>query len=284
VPDFSNDREFTARWADFWRVTQRTIQRWRIAATRGEMPSPDQIDEMLQWQLTASRPPGDFVKRCSEIRLKRAHPAATGAASYRGAGPVDPEWQKFRETLAASGPKDHQAQIRDLEVFRDGYAYKLELAINRGAEAEIKQWNALLIDTSNAIRQAKLAADKLGLEAGELLPRPVVEHLLRALAYWNLRGIDAHLDALSRRLLNLSFPEEARRILEPELLSSRFLHPFARAAKVASHHALPPWAVATLRDATDDLLENGAAEFDNAFAAPLPPTDSPAPSSTNGQT
>ena len=38
--------------------------------------------------------------------------------------------------------------------------------------------------------------------------------LVAALAYWTLRAIDGHLDHLSRRLINLSYPEEARALLE----------------------------------------------------------------------
>lgn len=249
------------------------------------MPLASDVPAMLKWELSAKRAPEKFSARCAELRAKNHRSVLSSSAPADPDSPppvrhsADPEWDEFRRSIAASGgPKDHASQIRDLEVFRDGYAFKLERAIERGDEADVKHWNTLLIDTSNAIRQAKLAADKLGIDEGELFPKADLARVIRAFAFWAMRAIDADLADLCPRLTGLAYVEEVRAILEPALLSNRFVKPFARAARVDSESSLAPWMVETLRDAVDDYIEKGSSAFDAATApAPSGPAVAPTP-------
>ena len=168
-------------------------------------------------------------------------------------------------------PPDASNVIPSLRHRRAFADYKLGLAQSRGDLSGVKDATDALKLISSVLYDEETLSSRLGREAGEMLPRPAAEALIAALAYWSLRAVDGHLDHLSRRLINLSFPEEARAILEPELLSSRFLVPFARSAAHAARNSLPSWALEKLRDTTDDYLEHGFAHFDLVFNSPPAP-------------
>jgi hypothetical protein len=302
VVSSSADAEgYSARWSEFWRVTPRTIQRWRKAHAAGAMPfAPDDVDGMLRWSLGPERKPPAFLTRCAELRVKRekrpappssdspppSAPGADPASSTAAHLAANSDWAAFQAHLAAaagSAPRDAAAQIQDLEKHLHFAEFALRRARERGDEVAQKKYVAEVIQFSRAVKEQKLLADRLGIEAGELLPRSTVELLVAAFGYWAMRSIDQHLDYLSRRLLNLSYPEEARAVLEPELLSARFVAPFARATHLAARNSLPPWLTAALRATVADYIEHGAAAFDRLLTAaattdPTPPP--PAPPST----
>ena len=234
------------------------------------MPHPHDVDQMLRWSLGPERKPAEFLKRATELRLKRER--GSGQNSPLGAG--DSDWQAF-QTERASTPaaKDQAAQIQDLEEHLQFADFALRRARQRGDEHAQKKYADEVIKFSRAVKEQKLLAERLGLESGELLPRSTVELLFAAHAFWTMRSTDLALDALSRRLVNLSFPEEARAVLEPELLSMRFIAAYARAAQVASRSALPAWALDKLRDTVDDFIEHGAAHFDAELGLPTSTPD-----------
>lgn len=203
-------------------------------------------------------------------------PAVPGLPTLAAPSPLDPDYAAFLLSHPAP-PPDASNVIPSLRHRRAFADYKLGLAQSRGDLSGVKDATDALKLISSVLYDEELLSSRLGREAGEMLPRPAAEALIAALAYWSLRAVDGHLDHLSRRLINLAFPEEARAILEPELLSSRFLVPFARSAAHAARNSLPSWALAKLRDTTDDYLEHGAAHFDLVFNSPTPPPAIPAP-------
>jgi hypothetical protein len=202
-------------------------------------------------------------------------PAVPGLPTLAAPSPLDPDYAAFLCSHPAP-PPDASNVIPSLRHRRAFADYKLGLAQSRGDLSGVKDATDALKLISSVLYDEETLSSRLGREAGEMLPRPAAEALIAALAYWSLRAVDGHLDHLSRRLINLSFPEEARAVLEPELLSSRFLVPFARSAAHAARNSLPSWALAKLRDTTDDYLEHGAAHFDVVFNSPTPPA-APAP-------
>lgn len=203
-------------------------------------------------------------------------PSVPGLPTLAAPSPLDPDYAAFLLSHPAP-PPDASNVIPSLRHRRAFADYKLGLAQSRGDLSGVKDATDALKLISSVLYDEELLSSRLGREAGEMLPRPAAEALIAALAYWSLRAVDGHLDHLSRRLINLAFPEEARAILEPELLSSRFLVPFARSAAHAARNSLPSWALAKLRDTTDDYLEHGAAHFDLVFNSPTPPPAIPAP-------
>jgi hypothetical protein len=203
-------------------------------------------------------------------------PAVPGLPPLAAPSPLDPDYAAFLLSHPAP-PPDASNVIPSLRHRRAFADYKLGLAQSRGDLSGVKDATDALKLISSVLYDEETLSSRLGREAGEMLPRPAAEALIAALAYWSLRAVDGHLDHLSRRLINLSFPEEARAILEPELLSSRFLVPFARSAAHAARNSLPSWALEKLRDTTDDYLEHGAAHFDLVFNLPHAPPPTPAP-------
>jgi hypothetical protein len=152
--------------------------------------------------------------------------------------PLDPDYAAFLCSHPAP-PPDASNVIPSLRHRRAFADYKLGLAQSRGDLSGVKDATDALKLISSVLYDEETLSSRLGREAGEMLPRPAAEALIAALAYWSLRAVDGHLDHLSRRLINLSFPEEARAVLEPELLSSRFLVPFARSAAHAARNSIP---------------------------------------------
>lgn len=272
-------REFSRTWADHWRVTLRTVQRWRLAALRRAMPSPDDVPAMLRWELTPGAKPPAFRRRCAELRLAQARaladptlpaPTSPPPSSESNHAELQADWVEFQRQHPTHTSKAQAAQIQTLERELEFATFALGRARDRGDDYAQKKFSDDVIKFSRAVKEQKLLADRLGLESGELIPRATCETYLRAHAYWTMRATDLALDALAARLINLSFPEEARTILEAELLSVRFVQAYAHATRVAARNALPPWAVHCIRDTVDDFIEHGAALFDSALVQPEP--------------
>ena len=204
-------------------------------------------------------------------------PAVPGLPTLAAPSPLDPDYAAFLCSHPAP-PPDASNVIPSLRHRRAFADYKLGLAQSRGDLSGVKDATDALKLISSVLYDEETLSSRLGREAGEMLPRPAAEALIAALAYWSLRAVDGHLDHLSRRLINLSYPEEARALLEPELLSARFLVPFARAAATPARNTLPPWLHAKLRDTVDDYLDHGAAHFDHLYQSAANANAIPSPS------
>jgi hypothetical protein len=251
-----------SKWSVFWRVSRQSVGTWNRKHLAGQMPRCDDVTAMLAWEKMQVRKSPEFAARCKELRIERGEEV--------GPPPVDEDWVKFREGQGATDPKDHKAQINTLEMFRDGYAMKLDDAMKRKDMPEIRRWNELLIETTNSIRQNKLAAEKLGLDQGDIISFAEMDRIIFAFGYWSMRAVDQHLDAIAAKLADLSpgFDKRTvRAVLEPELLSKRILVPFAKASK-PSGVSLPARAVAKLAQTVGDFLEDGEALLKVELAKP----------------
>lgn len=250
-------------WAEFWRVSQRAIQKWVASHKDGAMPHVSDIPGMLAWELTAKKQSQAFRARCAEIRVGGGTVTGPSAAQAEEPKKPDLDWQEFRATMGSRPKKEFSLLIQQMEEFAAFYHYKLERAHELGDKGDQRFFNDLFIETSNAIRQQKLAADKLGIEEGQLFTKAQLEKFIRAFVFWSMRAIDADLAAdPCKALLNLKSVEQVRAVREPRLLADRFVKPFARAARIESDSALSPWMVETVKDAVDDFIENGAKEFE----------------------
>ena len=263
----------------FARSFRRRVSELRIYAERhpgAPLPSlavPESPAEIAAGRPSGSahaQPPGATSHPASPLAPPTSSdptaslPAVPGLPTLAAPSPLDPDYAAFLLSHPAP-PPDASNVIPSLRHRRAFADYKLGLAQSRGDLSGVKDATDALKLISSVLYDEETLSSRLGREAGEMLPRPAAEALIAALAYWTLRAVDGHLDHLSRRLINLSFPEEARALLEPELLSSRFLVPFARSAAHAARNSLPSWALAKLRDTTDDYLEHGSAHFDHLF-------------------
>ena len=293
----------------FWAVHLRTAQKWLSSVPA--VPVGDSV-AMLAWfaafpSASQNKFARSFRRRVAELRIYAERhpgqplpslaipestaertdlsqpasptliPAIPGLPKVAAPSPLDPDYATFLQSHPAP-PPDATNVIPSLRHRRAFADHKLGLAQSRGDLSGIKDATDALKLISSVLYDEETLASRLGRESGDTLPRPAAEALIADFAYWALRSIDGHLDHLSRRLINLAFPEEARAILEPELLSARFLVPFSRAGATPARNALPPWVIAKLRDTVDDYLDHGAAHFDQLFnpppatdAAPLPP-------------
>lgn len=250
------------KWAKFWHVSRVTIYEWVAKTLEGRMPAADNVPAMLRWEKENPSKQAKFAARCAQLRAE--------AGEEPEKPKEDRTWIAFRESFGAGGAADHKAQLKSLEMFRDGYALKLDEALRTSDNGAVKRWNELLIETTNAIRQNQLAAEKLGINHGDIISFAEMDRIIWALGFWLLRSTDLHLDALALKLAALSpgfDPKAVRAVLEPELLSNRFLVPFAKASK-ASGVSLPARAIEKLKTVCGDFLDRGEEAFHEAQRQP----------------
>lgn len=245
--------------AGFWRVNPRTIIQWR-----SEAAPLHNVEELAVWATKKKRLPQGFVARLGELRA----PSARGESGVGADGRQKAtDWETFEKTARTDDPNEAMVKIAKA---RDFASYKFELAAKKGDAADLKFYGDLLAKMEGVLHDAQLRAKKLGLDEGDLIPRVEVERILWSVGYWLMRAADLNLDALSSRLEAMApglSGKAVRKALEGELLSDRFLVPFARAASIQAGVTVPEWAVAPMRKACGDYLEDGEKAFD-AYKAP----------------
>lgn len=245
--------------AVWWGVGERTIKRLRkLGAPLGD------DTKMMAWLPLQKNIPQAMYQR-GEARASGVEPkdeGSTGASSQA-------DWKAFveqHETAKKEGKNEAPKEALELLIeHRDFAGFCFKSAAKANNKADMKFFAGLLATFEGVIHDAQLRAKKLGIDQGDLFQRTEVERIVFALAYWLLRSTDQHLDALSGKLKALAPGLEAvavRAVLEPELLSDRFLVPMAQAAKMQNGVSLPDWLVAKMRESCGDFLENGEKEFD----------------------
>lgn len=239
----ATDQHFTNKWAHFWNVTQRTIQRWVKNGL-----AVDNVPAMISWSRGQKRLPAGFVKRVAEMRMENGLDA-------------DPDWSEFEEQAAAAPQADGSQHLDRLERYRDFFGFKLNKSIKAGDQDGIKFWEARFIAQEKAIRETKLLAEKLGLDNGETLRRNT-EAFVAGIAFWSMRSVDDLITYLAPRLVGLTYPEEVREVMEPVLLDARFVGPLARGSQVESATALPAWVPDVVRAAVGNYIEDGERAVD----------------------
>jgi hypothetical protein len=240
-----------AQYAQRYRCGERTIKRY---AAKGAPLGDDAA--MAEWAKGQSNLPGGLLEWCDEY--KRKNTAGDRAPETQS------DWDEFQKIARSDDPKDAMAKIAKA---RDFAAFMFEKASRADNRKDQKHFSDLLAKMEACLHDAQLRAKKLGVDSGELLPRPEVERVIFAMAFWLMRSADQHLDSLTARLRALApglDGEPIRSVLEGELLSDRFLVPFAQAAKIQNGVALPEWVVAKMREACGDFLEHGEKAFDAA--------------------
>lgn len=239
--------------AVFWGISERTAKSERVKGT-----PLHSVDDTREWAKTRRVP--------NAVRQRLADVGAGESAGSAQPGAPDPrqQWEEFeRQAKKAEGaPRESLAAMMQA---RDFAAFRFTEAAKKNDKADMKFFADVLSTFDGVIHDAQLRAKKLGIDQGELLPRPEVERIILAIGYWMLRSTYQHLDALEAQLRRLA-PEldggPLRNALEGELLSVRFLEPFVRASKIQNGVAVPEWVVAKLRETCGDFLSGGERLFD----------------------
>lgn len=265
-PDESSTKELAARW----RLDLRAAQRMKAAG----VPLHDDA-AMVRWFIKL---PPDTQRKLTPEFTRTIRAINAGDVSEGEGGDV--EWQKFLQMVGDNGTPDHRKQVRALETFRDGYAYKLSRANERGDQAQINFYNRLLVETSQAIKHEKLIALKLGIDEGDLYSASDVDRLGRAVAFWLMHGADMMITQISAALAASGIERETvRRAIDPLVLDARVLAPMVRACQVNAPIALPERFVDSFREALASIAEDGAGEFARLYSMPppLPKVDDKSP-------
>lgn len=259
--------------ANYWQLTARTLSRMRAA----ENPAPlHDAEATVHWfaGLTferQNRMTPAFRARVKEIREKYGIVPQTKIAS--AAGVSSDEFAKFKAARAASGTKDTDA-LSELKSLRDFALHKIALATVAGDQAEVNSATKLMVHFSSVIHDEEIRAQRLGREAGDLIPAETFEAIVRAIPFWLVRGVDDIQAELIPKLVAESGRgelghEQVRKIMEPVLLSKRMVEPFVRSAQVVTGVSIPKRIIEAMKAGMEDTIENGAEEFARLYGQPV---------------
>lgn len=258
------ERINTREWAEFYGVTQRSVQKWLNDCK--PVAHPEAMAKLILNDVRSS--PNSRAKASAILGGAGVEPPAAiqgNKSRVQADAPQtpDPEWAAFMTTPGAEiDAINTQEQLKRLRVF---YLKKLETATKMGVVADIRLYTDQVIEFEEAINKNLLMAKRLGIDAGELLSREAVEKFLDAFAFLLMRGADDAIDELSNTCVGKTFPEEIRPLIEDYILSTRILRPFRGVVNQASGLGLPQWFVSKLQS-------TAAAHIDNP-----PPLDEPTP-------
>ena len=238
----------TAAWAEYWGVNRRSIQRWLKQGLPVDRPA-----RMALYIIDLKSPAPGAKAKAEEILAKQT----------KGIEPEALVEDEAEEVEEEGEPEDfaEDAGNVNLEYLKGMYWRKLQAATKANREDLITYWDRKLRDVLKAIRDGELHAQRLGIEDGVTLPRNEVENLIRAMAFWLVRGIDQDMGDYAKKFLELNYVEEVQQVLDPYLLQRRLLIPFGKAASTSGPLRLPSWCVEILRDSVDDYIQNGADLF-----------------------
>lgn len=166
---------------------------------------------------------------------------------------IDPDW---KEVMEGSGEEMEAGTVDRLRRLRTFFMSKLEKATKLNNVAMIRLYTEQVIALENAIGKNQLIAKKLGIDAGDILKREVVEGFLHAFSYVLMRGVDDDLDVLCKAIAGKENPEDIRPILEERQLDVRFLRPFKTVVNQRSGLGLPDWFVEALISAANSQVED----------------------------
>lgn len=223
----------------FYGVTVKTIQRWK----QSDAPL-DNPQRMVTWLLSRKRvPPGAQSWLEKQQRQKPNNHLPDQA----------PMPNNYDEADGDTG------EVRSLEERREEIDRKLDLATRQNNEVAIKLWMELLIKVDESLRRDQAHQKKLGLDQGELMPRPEVERLLRAVAYAGNACIEGALQQICEQVVAFDYPEEAYHYLKPLLLGGRLFAGFSKVARTPGGPNIPIWATEAIKAEASNYLEATAA-------------------------
>ena len=218
---------------------------------------------MLRWYLSLgphsqAKLSDGFRKRLSQIKpTATPNPVRPGEDQPTLPQTDNPYWAEFIQAFPEPASPDQVKQIQNLERHLHFADFALQKAREKNDQHLIKIFTDDLLKFSKAIKEQKALADKLGVESGELLPKPQAEKLVAAWCYWSMACVDAALHSLSRKLVGMKTQAEVRAVLEPALLKHKYLEPFVEANRAASGMGMPEWFTQKLVDSVDDYIESG---------------------------
>jgi len=219
--------------AKFWGVTVRTVQRWRAAGMR-----PDSVVFMRNWARAQKRPAKAVVDKLTQL---------DDDAAREELADVDLDSLEIDD--------DPAGDIAALQRYKVYYDRKLAKAIATRRRDDVRFYTDQLVKVSESVRKARIMADRLGLQFGEMLPREKVENWIRNFVWWMFRCVDAAKASMRPRLVSLDFEEEVEAVLEPALIDAAIYQPLVMSVGERSQVDLPPWFGEAVQRAVDEFFE-----------------------------
>lgn len=261
-----SNRVDTKKWAEFYGVTQRSVQNWVNSLRPVEHPLAMAKIILADARSSARARAKAIAILGGEQQSSSASPSSEPKPPLAPTSAEDPAWKEFIESgTDAIETVDTLVGLKKLRAFN---VKKLESATATNDTGGISIYTRQVIELENAINRNLLMAKKLGIDAGELIKRETVEHFLETLGFLLMRGADDGINHLAKSCVGKTYPEEIRPLLEDYFLSTRFLRPFRSIVSgQRSGLTLPAWFTEKLIAVAESQIEGARADLS---AQPMP--------------
>ena len=243
-PSLTKPPKDVAGLAGFYRTTERNIVRYRAKFA----PLDDPI-KFKAWIGTQASAPEALLERLEDF---------PDSAGSEPSFPDAADWEDFEKQARTADPNDAMAKISKV---RDWAFFQFEKASKLKKKKDEKFYSDLLAKMEGTLHDAQLRAKKLGLEAGDLVPRAELENVARFLAYHLLRCADGALAKLSKAIAERdpSYPpitaQEVVALGEPLMITAMVFEPMERAMLGDNGAAPPEWLVAAMKEGREEVIE-----------------------------
>lgn len=152
---------------------------------------------------------------------------------------------------------EHEGGI-DVDHLIRQYGSFLNKALNEGGEGDGKVafWDERLRKAIQLKHSQEMHEKKLGLEKGEILSREAFSHLLKVMVFWLLRGSEQEAGELAKKLVDVTFVEEADSVLRKWFYEQRVIAPFARMAEATGPLGVPEFVVSEMKKNLEFYFED----------------------------
>lgn len=215
----------------------------------------DDVKEMLKWHSALTSKAKRMLTPAFRVRLNEERSKLEGVLP--GIADTAAEEAEFEKGYKP-GIEDDQDNLAELKREQAFYLFRMKKARLRNdysaEEDAAKQYRMF----SDLLHDCELRAKKLGKDMSDLVPRGILEHHGRFIAYHLLRCADGAIEDIVSVMAQMGCALPAahiRNALEPILLSSDYLEPYYRASEGDNQAAPPPWLVAAFKSGAADVLE-----------------------------
>lgn len=143
----------------------------------------------------------------------------------------------------SKGEKKPLREIKTAEELRDEYLEELQIAKDEEDEEREKITLNAYLKIDKQLREAALAAQKLGIESGEMIAREEVERIIKVMVYAGNACVKGAISQMAQKLAALDSPKEVEKVLAPAVLGGRIFEGFLKVSKAAGPSLVPAWLV-----------------------------------------
>lgn len=168
---------------------------------------------------------------------------ALGLSSPAKSPDQSEDWKEFEAVEKSGRYQPHRGAEPNASRLCHYYAFRAEKAARLNDGVSEKLYSEIHTRYAQLVRQQQLAADKLGMESGELIQRSEVERIEAARMAVSMVSLGSSIDALATRISELPAMslQAIRAELEAWLVSGAIVRPYQRMSTATHQLNIPSW-------------------------------------------